>query len=225
MRILSGESAHPGVAIAVAALVDALSGFSGVPESVVRDGRRAIRAGLPESEQPEVVLLSDAPAFASMVRIPGARIVGIACRDTGEAPTPFDVPCVVGIGDLLKSASGGEIAILDGDRGVIHLEPQAETLVDYQAALESAVGEPLVIAPDEMRRSAVPGPASAAAVVRSIADVETAVTQNADRLLVLFDELVEREIELRPTALIDPDVELLGLVSTLRHGFPQSGDL
>ncbi len=48
----------------------------------------------------------------------------------------MDFPAVVGCKVLLKSASDGESVIIDGDRGVVILNPDAPTLADYSRLIE-----------------------------------------------------------------------------------------
>ena len=44
----------------------------------------------------------------------------------------LEIPAVVGIGDFLTDVSGGELVIVDGDRGMVILQPDDETLERYR---------------------------------------------------------------------------------------------
>jgi phosphotransferase system enzyme I (PtsI) len=44
----------------------------------------------------------------------------------------LEIPAVVGIGTFLTNVSGGEIVIIDGDHGDVIINPDAETLAEYQ---------------------------------------------------------------------------------------------
>lgn len=48
----------------------------------------------------------------------------------------LELPAVVGIGDFLQSVAGAEIVIVDGDRGVVILDPDDETLRRYEEGRE-----------------------------------------------------------------------------------------
>ncbi len=44
----------------------------------------------------------------------------------------LEIPAVVGVGPFLTDVSGGDIVIVDGDRGQVILQPDEETLVRYR---------------------------------------------------------------------------------------------
>jgi phosphotransferase system enzyme I (PtsI) len=50
----------------------------------------------------------------------------------------LEIPAVVGIGPFLADVSGGEPVILDGNQGVIILQPDEETIAQYRQELEAA---------------------------------------------------------------------------------------
>src|SRR5207253_8219969 len=44
----------------------------------------------------------------------------------------LEIPAVVGVGKFLNDVSGGDLAIVDGNRGVLILNPDEETLERYK---------------------------------------------------------------------------------------------
>jgi phosphoenolpyruvate-protein phosphotransferase (PTS system enzyme I) len=49
----------------------------------------------------------------------------------------LEIPAVVGTGPFLTEVSGGELAIIDGDKGLVILQPDEETLASYRHEAES----------------------------------------------------------------------------------------
>ena len=48
----------------------------------------------------------------------------------------LEIPAVVGTGPFLTEVSGGELAIIDGDKGLVILQPDEETLASYRHKAE-----------------------------------------------------------------------------------------
>ena len=48
----------------------------------------------------------------------------------------LEIPAVVGVGDFLSDVSGGEQVIIDGDLGIVVVQPDEETLAHYRRVLE-----------------------------------------------------------------------------------------
>lgn len=53
----------------------------------------------------------------------------------------LEIPAVVGVGRLISEITSGDLVIVDGTKGVVIVDPDSETLNDYQAVLaaESAI--------------------------------------------------------------------------------------
>jgi|GEM_PF-4885437 len=222
MRTLHGTSINPGIVIALAVVVNERDGLSKLPENVIMQGIKAIRKGLSVQDQPEVILLCDKLSFGAAVQIPGIHKAGIACQESGiGSGVQVDVPCLIGVEGLLSAAGTEDIAILDADNEIIYLDPDVRVLVQYQSELEPSLGKPVEL--DIDRKSAIStGGIIVSAVVSSLNELEQAIEQGADRLVILFDDLVEHEIELRADSLMDPEVEMFGLVSAIAADVPFS---
>ena len=49
----------------------------------------------------------------------------------------LEIPAVVGTGPFLADVSGGELVIIDGDQGLVILQPDEETLAHYRHEVEA----------------------------------------------------------------------------------------
>lgn len=222
MRTLYGTSINSGIVIALAVVVNERDGLSKLPEGLLMRGLKAIRKGLAVQDLPEVILLCDKLSFGSAVRLPGIRTAGIACQEEESANADqIDVPCLVGVEGLLTAAGTEDIAILDANNGIIHLDPDVKVLVEYQSALEPVLGKPVELGAGGSE-SIDTGEIAVSAVVSSLNELEQAVEQGANRLIILFDDLVENEIELRADSLMDPEIEIFGLISAIAANVPFS---
>lgn len=137
MITLDGIAKQPGVAIAVAAVVDEKNGINAVSHALLMDGISALRNGLRQPDYPEAVMACDKIALGATMRIPGINMVGIAAESDSDIPDlQVEVPCVIGVSELLSSINEGDILIVDGYKGVVHIDPDPLTLIHYQQAEE-----------------------------------------------------------------------------------------
>lgn len=221
MRTLHGVSRHPGVAIAVAVVVNVQDGLSGLPDDVMRRGLRALKTGLPEAERAEVIVLCDLLAVGSSVRIPGVRTVGVIAQSNDEPALPLAIPCISGVDGLMRASSSGEMAILDGSEGVVYLDPDVQTLMHYQSAQEPEPAARVFLESEHPPARTQDGRVvMVAGSVSSVGEAETAVAAGADLLVVNLAELVERESAARPSAFVFPEIELLEMLIAMAGGRP-----
>lgn len=137
MITLEGIARHPGIAIAVAAVVDAKSGINAVSPALLQEGISALRHGLLAQDYPQAVVACDSLAIGSSIRIPGTTAIGIAAEaQTDVEGLELEVPCVLGAVGLLRSINEGDIVIVDGNRGVVYVDPEPGVLMHYQQAEE-----------------------------------------------------------------------------------------
>ena len=66
--------------------------------------------------------------FATEVGGPGSHTAIVA--------QALEIPAVVGIGSFLSAVSGGDTVIIDGNKGLVILQPDEDTLAEYQRELE-----------------------------------------------------------------------------------------
>lgn len=65
-----------------------------------------------------------------------ATEVGGPGSHTAIVAEGLGIPAVVGIGDFLTDVSGGDTAVIDGDQGMVILNPDEETLARYRHEVE-----------------------------------------------------------------------------------------
>lgn len=119
----------------MAAVVDAMSGINAVSPALLQEGISALRRAANPSDYPEAIVACDSLVVGAITRIPGINTVGIAAEsDTDATGLEIAVPCVIGLPDLLKSISEGDILIVDGYRGEVHIDPDPQTIMHYQQA-------------------------------------------------------------------------------------------
>ncbi len=135
MITLEGIARNPGIAIAVAAVVDAKNGLNAVSHTLLKSGMSALMQNLPAKDYPEAILACDSLVIGSTTRIPGVQAVAIAAEAATDVPEfATDIPCVIGVADLVASINDGDILIVDGYKGVVHIDPEPQVLIHYQQA-------------------------------------------------------------------------------------------
>lgn len=93
--------------------------------------------GLPAHDYPQAIIACDSLAVGAAMRIPGISAVAIAAEALTDVPDlAIDLPCVIGVPDLLESIKEGDILIVDGYKGVVHIDPDPQVLIHYQQAEE-----------------------------------------------------------------------------------------
>jgi phosphoenolpyruvate-protein phosphotransferase (PTS system enzyme I) len=97
------------------------------------------REGLKNLKEPVIILAHDltptetASLDRKMVHAFATEAGGRASH-TAIMASGMEIPAVVGIGKFVTDISGGDTVIVDGNRGVLILNPDAETLRRYEAA-------------------------------------------------------------------------------------------
>lgn len=137
MITLQGMARQPGIAIAIAAVVDAKNGINGVSHAILQSGISALMQGLPARDYPEAIIACDSLPVGAVIRIPGITAVAIVAEALADVPEfASDVPCVIGVPELLESIKEGDILIVDGYKGVVHIDPEPQVLTHYQQTEE-----------------------------------------------------------------------------------------
>lgn len=205
--------------MAVVVVISAATGLSGLSEKVLQQGLKALRKGLAESDWPEVIIICDQLAIGSAVKLPGLRTIGIASQANDQPSVPLTTPCVAGIDKLLDLVTSDQIVIVDGDQGVVLVEPDAQTIVGYQERFEPAPGSRVFLESAHIPARTQDGRlVMVAAIASSIEEVEEALSQGADRLVVRFTPVVEGEIKKRRSLMSNPQIEVLEVLLTLVSG-------
>lgn len=133
---ISGTSKTSGIAIAVAAVVDVIRGVNSVDPDILEKGMNSLRNQLSPIDYPEVVLACDSLAVGLSTQLPGLATAGIAAESDTDAPLlTSQVPCVIGLQDLLVSVGKSDLIIVDGNEGLVYVDPDTDTLARYQQLL------------------------------------------------------------------------------------------
>lgn len=187
MKTIHGVSIAPGVAIAVGAVVDSIHGLNLVSPVLLQEGLKALKAMLPVQDYPEAIIVCDVLNVGASLRVPGVNTIGIAA----ESLVPSDgvqvsAPCVIGLPDLLKSVREGDIIIVDGGKGLVHVDPDLETIIHYQRMQELATPRNVIYITAEHlpAKTATGETVLVYALVQSRSDLDEAVDQGADGLVV-----------------------------------------
>ena len=102
-------------------------------------GRR--REGLSHLSSPVLILASNLTP-SETANLDRAFVRGFATElggpgsHTAIVAEALEIPAVVGIGPFLAEVSGGDTVIIDGDEGVVVLQPDEETLARYRTEVE-----------------------------------------------------------------------------------------
>jgi phosphotransferase system enzyme I (PtsI) len=97
------------------------------------------REGLRNLKEPVVILAHDLTP-SETAALDRAMVHAFATEAGGRAShtaimaAGMEIPAVVGLGKFVTDVSGGDTVIVDGNRGVLILNPDAETLTRYEAA-------------------------------------------------------------------------------------------
>jgi len=101
------------------------------------------QSGLESIEQPAIVLSPDlTPSQTSTFQ--NSKVLGFATDSGGQTShtaifaRAMGIPAVVGMGSLSETANEGDMAILDGDRGIIIVDPDEATLDRYRGYQKDA---------------------------------------------------------------------------------------
>jgi hypothetical protein len=187
MITIQGKARRDGVAIAVAAVVDSQNGINGVAPRLLEEGLRAIKRGASPQDYLEAVVICDNMAMGISVRIPGINTIGIAAQGAFDVPglNP-EVPCVTGLESLLAQVTQGDIVILDGNSGVVYIDPDPHTLMHYQQIEDQRSSERKVFIASEHipARTQTGHTVTVYAYIKNESEVDQALSEGADGLFV-----------------------------------------
>lgn len=130
----TGKIKHSGIVIAQVAVVDVMGGINSVDPDLLERGMQSLRRQLSSVDYPEVVIACDSLAVGLTTQLPGLSTVGVAAESDTSSITA-SIPCVAGVDGLLASLSKGDLIIVDGNEGVVYVDPDTDTLIKYQQLL------------------------------------------------------------------------------------------
>ncbi len=135
LTTIYGNTIKSGVVIAVAAVIDPLLGINNVSPALLEEGVAALKKGLNANEYPEAIIVAENLAIASAVVIPGIRACGYAVESEISIPGyEPNLPTISGLENITGLVSEGDIIILDAKKGVAYIDPDLNTVIEYQQA-------------------------------------------------------------------------------------------
>ncbi|MGQ9456481.1 MAG: hypothetical protein ACUVT8_06875 [Armatimonadota bacterium] len=176
--------------MAVAGIIDSAHGLGLVSPRLMSEGSKALKAMLPVQDWPEAVIVCDTLAVGLALQIPGVNTIGIAA-ESGVHSRLVDVrvPCVIGLPDLLKLVQNEDIIIVDGGRGLVHIDPDLQTVIQYQQMQERCVARNVIYVSAEHLPAKTAGGETVTVygIVTSKQKLEESIEQGADGVMVMSD--------------------------------------
>ncbi len=149
-------------------------------------------AGLSES----TVLVADEPTLSELTYVSQEKLAGIALQSGGVTchaallARAFEIPTVVGVEHLMESVSEGDELAVDGNAGVVYVNPSAEVRQEY-TVLEKryqAFKRELMTAPDQPTVTRDGHRVHLLANVALLADMQLAIHYGAEGVGLLRSE-------------------------------------
>lgn len=148
-QIDSGASAELAAARATEAFVAKFEKIGGlmaerttdlkdIRDRVIAELRGEPEPGVPDPAEP-IILLADDLAPADTAGLKPELVQGIVTELGGKTShtaiiaRQFGIPCVVGAGSALRRIEDGQLILVDGESGVIELEPEADSAASRAA--------------------------------------------------------------------------------------------
>ncbi len=88
------------------------------------------------------VIVAEELTLSQLTLVSHANLAGIALQSGGTTShaallaRSFEIPTVVGVEHLMESVSEGDTLVIDGNSGVVHVNPSSEVERDYQALIK-----------------------------------------------------------------------------------------
>ena len=148
-KIILGKPAEAALADECKRFIDS---FAASPEEMLRlraadvrdlrDGLLRILLGLPETDlsdlPPSTVLIADDLSLPAVSSLNPENVVAIVLTHSGQAShcailaRALEIPAVMGTPNIFDALSGGEVAVVDGSKGEVHLGLSPNKLVGWE---------------------------------------------------------------------------------------------
>ena len=148
-KIILGKPAEAALADECKRFIDS---FAASPEEMLRlraadvrdlrDGLLRILLGLPETDlsdlPPSTVLIADDLSLPAVSSLNPENVVAIVLIHSGQAShcailaRALEIPAVMGTPNIFDALSGGEVAVVDGSKGEVHLGLSPNKLVGWE---------------------------------------------------------------------------------------------
>lgn len=185
MLTLYGTPICRGVAIAEAVLISDDGGLDPVPMDILRRGLESLRRREREDDLPAVVVVCGSLDVGVQTRLPGVRIVAITAESIEVDTVDCDIPAIVGVENLRQSVESGNIIIVDGGRGTLYVDPDAETVMYYQSMEVHKKTRRLFLGSAHLPAVTQDGTTVLVlGLVNNLSEASTALTEGADGLVL-----------------------------------------
>jgi phosphotransferase system enzyme I (PtsI) len=147
-------------------------------------------------------LLPSQTAALDRVHVKGfACDVGGRTSHTAIVARAMGIPAVVGLGNMTAEVSGGDTVIIDGTRGVVIVNPDAEQLTEHQEAREKQIelGRELADLADLPAQTTDGHVVSVQANIEFPQDIDEALVQGAQGIGLYRTEFLFLASEVEPT--------------------------
>jgi phosphohistidine swiveling domain-containing protein len=134
MLRLRGKPFGGQVALGTASILRAPNGIPLLPARLVSQLAKAPRDAA--IEPVEVVIVARDYDAASSLMLPWAHVVGIVAEYAQEDAIRLGVPTVVGIEGVLDKIEDDALVLIDGERGIVLVDPDGMAVAAYQAERE-----------------------------------------------------------------------------------------
>jgi signal transduction protein with GAF and PtsI domain len=131
---LKGKGYGTGVVLGSAAIMRPPMGIPVVPPRLIAEMSKAERDN--PIEKVDIILVTQDYGIALNMALPWANVVGIIAENADPTSIRLSIPTVSGIEDPLNRIEDDALLLLDGDRGVVLVDPDGIVLATYQAERE-----------------------------------------------------------------------------------------
>ncbi len=134
MHRLRGRRGAPGMDLGAAMILRSSNGIPMLPARAAEAAARNIRNSI--LDQTDVVIVTKDPELARGIVLPWARVAGVITEQPQANVENRGCPSVSGIANLLEIVADDTLILVDGDRGIVLVDPDAAAVAGYQAERE-----------------------------------------------------------------------------------------
>ena len=133
MLRLRGRPAGGGTALGTATVLHAPIGIPMLPARIVAEMQRRPRDSAFESI--DIVLVADRFSQTVGVTIPWGKVVAVLCEQDEVVESAL-TPTVTGVPNLLQAVQDDTLVLVDGDRGIVLIDPDSVAVAAFQSEKE-----------------------------------------------------------------------------------------
>jgi len=193
-RVIDELSAQM-LAVADGYLRERATDFRDVGHRVLRHLRQEERKGGPVFTRP-TILVAEELTLSQMTLVSHENLAGIALQSGGVTShaallaRSFEIPTVVGVEHLMEGVTEGDNLVLDGNSGVVYVNPSAEVEREYQILVKryDAFRRELMIGPDEPTTTRDGHRVRLFANIALLPDIQLAIRYGAEGIGLLRSE-------------------------------------